>query len=101
MIRLNNVLGKISRDNKICYLMGDLNLNLMNNQRHNATGEFLDGLYSHLSFPLITLPSRITCHTATLIDNIFSNHVGHSYLRSRLLFTYRDLGPFANIFHFP
>ena len=87
VIRMNDVLGKISRDNKICYLMGDFNLNLLNNQNHNATGEFLDGLYSHLFFPLITLPSRITSHTATLIDNIFSSHVEHSYLRSGLLIT--------------
>ena len=84
---MNDVLGKISRDNKICYLTGDFNLNLLNNQNHNATGEFLDGLYSHLFFPLITLPSRITSHTATLIDNIFSSHVEHSYLRSGLLIT--------------
>ena len=87
MIRMNDVLGNISGDNKICYLMGDFNLNLLNNQNHNATGEFLDGLYSHLFFPLITLPSRITSHTATLIDNIFFNHVEHSYLRSGLLIT--------------
>ena len=55
--------------------MGHFNLNLLNNQNHNATVKFLDGLYSHLFFPLITLPFRITSHTATLIDNIFSNHV--------------------------
>ena len=73
---MNDVLG----DNKICYFMGILNLKLLNNQlNHNATGEFLDGLYSHLFFPLITLPFRITSHTATLIDNILSNHVEHSY----------------------
>ena len=74
VIRMNDVLGKISRENKICYLMGDFNLNLLNNQNHNATVKFLDDLYSHLFFPLITLPFRITSHTATLIDNIFSNH---------------------------
>ena len=78
--RINKILGKISRHNKICYIMEDFNLNLLKNQDHNATGEFLDGLYSHLFFPLITLPSRITSHTATLIDNIFSNHVEHIYL---------------------
>ena len=75
LIRMNDVLGKISRDNEICYLMGDFNLNLLNNQNHNATVKFLDGLYSHLFFPLITLPFRITSDTATLIDNIFSHHV--------------------------
>ena len=69
----NELLEKISRENKICFLMGDFNLNLINFQHHQTTGEFLDGLYSNMFFPLITRPSRITCHTATLIDNIFLN----------------------------
>ena len=53
--------------------MGDLNLNLMNHQSHSVTGEFLDALYSNVFFPLITRPTRITCHSATLIVNIFVN----------------------------
>ena len=32
VIRMNDVLGKISRENKICYSMGHFNLNLLNNQ---------------------------------------------------------------------
>ena len=48
--KMNEVLLKVSRDNKICYLMGDFNLNLLNNQSHTATGEFLDGMYSCLFF---------------------------------------------------
>ena len=36
----NELLSKISKENKICYLMGDFNLNLMNHQSHSATGEF-------------------------------------------------------------
>ena len=57
--RMNEILGKISRNNKICYIMGDFNLNLLNNQNHNATGEFLDGLYSHLFFSVnhVTFPN--------------------------------------------
>lgn len=45
MIRMNNELGKIFRDNKTCYLMGDFKLNLLNNKIYNVIGEFLDGLY--------------------------------------------------------
>jgi len=75
---MKDVLGKLLRDNKTCYIMGDINLDLLNNENHNATGEFLDGLYSHLFFPLIALPSRITSHTASLIDDIFPNHAEHS-----------------------
>jgi hypothetical protein len=37
-------------------------------------------------FPLITRPTRITSHTATLIDNIFTNHIDH-YSFTGLLFT--------------
>ena len=82
----NESLGKISRENKICYYMGDFNLNLINFQTHNQTGEFLDDMYSNMFLPLITRPSRITSHSATLIDNIFCNSFdGDS--RNGLLFT--------------
>ena len=70
----NETLGKISKENKICHLMGDFNLNLMNYQNHTVTGNFLDGLYSNAFVPMITCPTKITSHTATLIDNIFTNH---------------------------
>ena len=50
----NELLSKISKENKVCYLMGDFNLNLMNHQSHSVTGEFLDALYSNMFFPLIT-----------------------------------------------
>ena len=30
-------------------------------------------MYTNLLFPLITLPTRITSYTATIIDNIFTN----------------------------
>ena len=66
--------------------MGDFNLNLMNYQSHNPTGEFLDMMYSNTFFPLITRPTRITSHSATLIDNIFQNSL-ETNLLSSLLFT--------------
>ena len=79
----NELLSKISKENKVCYLMGDFNLNLMNHQSHSVTGEFLDALYSNMFFPLITRP---TCHSATLIDNIFVNQF-FDRSRSGLFFT--------------
>ena len=82
----NELLDKISRENKICFLMGDFNVNLMNYQHHQLTGQFLDGMYSNMFFPLITRPSRITSQTATLIDNIFVNNF-FERSRSGLIFT--------------
>ena len=78
----NELLSKISKENKVCYLMGDFNLNLMNHQSHSVTGEFLDAIYSNMFFPLITRPTRITCHS----DNIFVNQF-FDRSRSGLFFT--------------
>ena len=82
----NKLLSKITKENKICYIMGDFNLNLLRFQQHSLTGEFLEQMYSNAFFPLILRPSRITSHSATLIDNIFINQL-HSNLKSGLLFT--------------
>ena len=41
-------------------------------------------MYSKLFVPLITRPSRITSHTAALLDNIFVNNPSN-YLHSGLL----------------
>ena len=81
---LNLLMEMISKENKVCYLIGDFNLDLLNNHGHLPTGEFLDIMFGHMLFPLITLPTRITSHTATLIDGIFTNH-SENYLCSGLL----------------
>ena len=65
-------------------IMSDLNL--INFQHHKNTGEFLDGLHSNMFFPMITRPTRITSHTATLLENIFANNF-FDHPRSGLLIT--------------
>ena len=80
------MLEKISRENKICFITGDFNLNLINFQHHQNTGEFLDGLHSNMFFPMIARPTRITSHTARLLDNIFGNKF-FDHSRSGLLIT--------------
>lgn len=54
-------------------LLGDSNFNLLNYKNSTNTNEFLNTLLAHGLLPTITLPSRISNHTATLIDNISSN----------------------------
>ena len=67
-------MGLMTKENKICYIMGDFNLNLMNHQSHQLTAEFLDIMFGYTFLPLITLPTRITSHTATIIDNHSDNY---------------------------
>ena len=83
----NNILDKITKENKLCYLMGDFNVNLMNYQKNNLTGEFLDSMFSHLLIPMINRPTRITSHTATLIDNILTNNTKADTLLNGLFLT--------------
>ena len=48
-------------------------INLLRTQLANDLAPFLDLIYAHSFFPTILKPTRITDHTATLIDNIFVN----------------------------
>ena len=72
---LSTSLNMLSRENKLVYLLGDYNLNLLNVESHVLTSEFLEVMFSNHLFPLITRPTRITQHSATLIDNIFTNNI--------------------------
>ena len=55
--------------------MGDFNLNLLNFSNDTSVTRFLDLTQSSGLLPTITIPTRITNHSATLIDNIFSNNI--------------------------
>ena len=71
----NNILSKVSRKDKYCYLGGDYNLDLLRHSDHSPTQDFLNSIFFHFFLPLIHRPTRITAHSATLIDNIFTNHL--------------------------
>ena len=70
---LNEHLDKLSIEDKTIFFLGDFNINLLNYNIHPPTNEFLDSLSSHYFLPHILQPSRVTTHSKTLIDNIFSN----------------------------
>ena len=74
---INDTLEKISHENKTCTLLGGFNLNLLNFETHLDTDEFINVLSSYLYSPHIIKPTRITYHSATLIDNIFLNSLSH------------------------
>ena len=54
-------------------VLGDLNENLLKYNEDKQTSEYLDMLLSLGFMPIITKPTRITDHTATLIDHIYTN----------------------------
>lgn len=70
---LNSFLSIITNERKNSVLAGDTNIDLLKCPNHPPTEQFLNLLYSHNHRPLIYRPTRVTSHSATLIDNIFSN----------------------------
>ena len=72
---LNTLLDKLSKENKHVFLLGGFNINLRNYNDHQPTNEFLDSLASNSFILYILQPTRITSHSKTLIDNIFSNNI--------------------------
>ena len=75
MDSLRKLLSTTSRENKICYVIGDFKLDLLRHEQHAITGESVKLMFSHLLYPMITKSTRITSSTTSLIDNIFANNV--------------------------
>ena len=69
--------------------MGDFNINLLNTS-HSGTNEFLDILESNFFNPHILQPTRITDHSATLIDNIFFNSLTHHTISGNIAYDLTD-----------
>ena len=87
---LNKLLENISIEQNSLLLLGDLNVNLLNYNEHNQTNGFLDSLASNSFILLILQPARITSHSNTLIDNIFSNVIDPDITSSNLTVTISD-----------
>ena len=71
--KLYSVLGDIHDKKKFCLLAGDFNIDLLSYGKHAPTDDFINTLNSYVFTPHILKPTRITSHSATLIDNIFFN----------------------------
>ena len=69
------LMEKFSKENKEIYLIGDFDLDLLKIDDKNEIEHFYNIISSNLLVPHITIPTRITPTSKTLIDNIFSNNL--------------------------
>ena len=79
---LTNILRNV-RKNTV-YMCGDFNVDLLQFDKHGGTNDFIDQIYTLGLHPLITRPTRITSHSKTLIDNIFTSDLS-SQIHSGLI----------------
>ena len=70
---IDNLLRKVTKERKSVFLMGDVYLNLLNYETHSDTNDFINSVISYSLLPYNLHPTRVTEHSATVIDNIFSN----------------------------
>jgi hypothetical protein len=96
---MNEILENVNRENKLCYLMGDLNIDLFKSESCDFTNHFIEQLFMSSFFLLITKPTRITHHTATLTDNIFTNNLEelHESVNGIILSNISDHLPIVHI----
>ena len=87
---LQLLLDKLSYENKNVILLGDFYIDLLHYELHIQTRVFLDKIYFGSLSPHITIPTRITPRSRTLIDNIFANTVDEPSIRGNLMCSISD-----------
>ena len=58
-------------EQKVMFICGDFNIDLLNPNKQSAIDDFMETIYAMNLYLTITKPSRITSHSATIIDNIY------------------------------
>ena len=90
---VQEIITKIENENKLVFVMGDININLLNYENHTSTSDFINTFSTNHIQPLILQPTRVTDSTSTLNDNIFSNYVSSKVKSGSILIQISD--------HFP
>ena len=62
---------------KTVFLCGDFNIDILKHKVNQGTKSFLDTMYSIGFYPLIDRQTRISSHSFSLIDNVFTNVTNH------------------------
>ena len=82
---IDQIMQKISNENKLLFLMGDFNVNILNYESHIDTNDFINTMISHYLLPYILHPTRVTNHSETVIDNIFSNNTSYEIISGNII----------------
>ena len=70
---LNIYLAKSKTTDKICSLVGDLNLNLTGYQSNAKVRDFVNLIFQHSLVLIINKPTRVTKNNAIIIDYLITN----------------------------
>ena len=71
--------------NKYEYICGDYNIDLLQIENSNKVNLFYENMSMSGFFPKITLPTRLSETTCTLIDNVITNNIDNNHLSGVLI----------------
>ena len=72
---ITTIIKSLNSRKQHVYIIGDVNINFLRYNEHTNTEDYLNMLYSNNFLPLITKPTRLTDHSSTLIDHIYTNTI--------------------------
>ena len=87
---MNNTLNKLNKEYKEIYICGDFNIDLLKCENHILYQEFYNLMTSNSFMPQITLPTRITDSTISIIDNIYTNTFSYDIYSGNVLIEIAD-----------
>ena len=76
----DSLLSELNKSRLPTYIAGDFNIDILKYDSHSSTADFINCLFSYSYFPVINRPTRVTCKSATLIDNVFTNDINTKHL---------------------
>ena len=91
-----NVFAKLP-SNKLLFVMGDFNVNLLHYASHTPTGDFVNNFFSHSLLPCIHHSTRVCEQRASIIDNIYTNAANANITSGNILMQITDHFPLFTI----
>ena len=73
---LQEIPENLNRRGKEAFVLSDANIAFLHYDRDSQTTEYIDMLFDLGYMPLITKPTKITYHSATLTDHIYTRTYG-------------------------
>ena len=87
---VTNCLTTINSEDKICYVSGDFNIDLLKYETSKKHSDFINALTSSGYLPFVLQPTRITEYSSTIIDNIYSNNFTDDTISGNILLQLAD-----------
>ena len=92
---LNNILTDLNNNHTQYFILGDMNINTLNNCSSKCTQDYLNMLSPNCTVNLIDKPTRVTLSSGTIRDHILTNDSKHQMISLMIDYDITDHFPVA------